>query len=300
MPKHETGLGRGLGALLGDDPSPSGVSTLPIEKVEANRGQPRTNFDPEALEDLADSIRTHGILQPIAVRLLPSGYYQIISGERRWRAARMVGLREIPVVVLEANDRKVMELSLIENLQREDLNPLEEARGYQTLMREYGLSQEETARRVGKSRPAVANAVRLLQLSEPVIAMVEEGQLSAGHARSLLPVEDPESQQVLAREVVQKELSVRQTEALVKQFQKKQTEPEGKRIPGDEVDYAGLAAQALASRLGRKVRIVSGKRKGRVELEYYGSEDLNTLLELLERLPQADSRGDDSKNQSAH
>lgn len=288
--KRESGLGRGLDALIGGGPSSlleesegSGVTMLPIAKVEANAAQPRKQFEPEALNDLADSIATHGILQPIAVRKLPSGYYQIISGERRWRAARLAGLNEVPVLIIEADDRKVMELSLIENLQREDLNPMEEAAGFQKLMSEYGLTQEECAERVGKSRPAIANAVRLLSLPEPIQAMVEDGRLSAGHARTLVAVEDQELQQKIAEKAANDGLSVRQTEQLVKQLSKKKTVSEKPEVKKD-VDYAAIAAKELGDKLGRRVTIVNGKKKGRLELEYYGIDDLNDLLDALAML----------------
>ena len=285
-----SGLGRGLGALLGDaadQPEFEGVSTLPIEKVRPNQDQPRKQFDSQALADLTESVRLHGVLQPINVRLMASGYYQIISGERRWRAAREAGLEEIPVIVLEADDRRAMELGLIENLQREDLNPMEEARGFQTLMQEYGMTQEEVARQVGKSRPAVANAVRLLALPQELAQYVEADILSAGHARALLGLTDPEEMKAVADKVAQRQLSVRQTEELVRQMQKLAGQSEKKQTPdaAPEVDYAAVAARELADSLGRKVKIVSGRKKGRLELEYYGTEDLNDLLEALHRLP---------------
>lgn len=285
--KRESGLGRGLDALMGapssllDNPETTGVTMLPIAKVEANVAQPRKQFDGEALDDLADSISTHGILQPITVRRLQSGYYQIISGERRWRAARQAGLSEVPVLIIEADDRKVMELSLIENLQREDLNPMEEAAGFQKLMQDFQLTQEECAQRVGKSRPAIANALRLMALPESIQAMVEEGRISAGHARALLAVNQPEKQQALAEKIAEDDLSVRQTEQLVKKLNA--PEEEAKPVKKDplSVDYAAVAAKELGDKLGRKVKIVSGKRKGRLELEYYGVDDLNDLLDTL-------------------
>ena len=192
MANTSKGLGKGLAALLGDDviqaQEEKSSLYLPISQVESCASQPRKQFDPESLSDLADSIREHGIIQPLTVRKLQSGYYQIIAGERRWRAARMAGLSEVPAIVIEADDRKAMELAMIENLQREDLNPIEEAEGYQVLMSQYGMTQEETAQRVGKSRSAVANALRLLHLCPPVRAMVEDGRLSNGHARAILPL----------------------------------------------------------------------------------------------------------------
>lgn len=283
--KRESGLGRGLDALIGGGPSSlleqsegSGITTLPIAKVEANASQPRKQFNPDALSDLAESIATHGILQPITVRRLPSGYYQIISGERRWRAARQAGLNEVPVLIIEADDRKVMELSLIENLQREDLNPIEEAEGYQVLMSQYNMTQEETAQRVGKSRSAVANALRLLNLCPPVRAMVEDGRLTNGHARALLPL-SPALQETAAASILKNDLSVRQTELLVKKLTAEKRE---KPSPtGVTVDYAQEAARDLGNSLGRGCRIVTGRKKGHIELEYYSVDDLNDLLEAL-------------------
>ena len=281
------GLGRGLGALLGDDvvnADAQSVSTVPIAQVESNSAQPRKYFDEAALAELADSIRQHGIIQPLTVRKLASGYYQIIAGERRWRAARLAGLQEVPVVVIEADDRKAAELAMIENLQREDLNPMEEAQGYQTLIQQYHMTQEEAAQRVGKSRPAVANALRLLDLDPSVQQRVTEGQLSAGHARALVPL-PPALQRKAADAVVQDGLSVRQTEALAKRLAAGKKEKKSP-APG-QVDYAAAAQKELSSALGRKVRIVTGRNKGRVELEYYGIDDLNDLLEALALLRKA-------------
>ena len=279
--KKPSGLGRGLGALLGDDvvnADAQSVTTVPIAQVESNSAQPRKYFDEAALAELADSIRQHGIIQPLTVRKLASGYYQIIAGERRWRAARLAGLQEVPVVVIEADDRKAAELAMIENLQREDLNPMEEAQGYQTLIQQYHMTQEEAAQRVGKSRPAVANALRLLDLDPSVQQRVTEGQLSAGHARALVPL-PPALQRKAADAVVQDGLSVRQTEALAKRLAAEKKEKKSP-APG-QVDYAAAAQKELSSALGRKVRIVTGRNKGRVELEYYGIDDLNDLLEAL-------------------
>ena len=286
----ERGLGRGLGALLGDAALQSqegGSLSLPISQVEPGLKQPRKRFDEESLQDLADSIRIHGVIQPLTVRRLASGYYQIIAGERRWRAAKLAGLTEVPAVIIEADDRKVMELGLIENLQREDLNPMEEANGYKVLMEEYGMTQEEVAQRVGKSRPAVANALRLLALPDPVHQLLEEGKLSAGHARAILAAPTGELQKKLAQKVVAEELSVRQTEALAKRLAAGEKEPPApKTAAGPDLSlYIKEAEKSLASRFGRKVHIVNGRKKGKIELEYYNPEDLNALLELLEQLP---------------
>lgn len=280
------GLGKGLGALLGDDfldtaAEAKGTLTLPLSQVESCASQPRKNFDPDALADLADSIAQHGIIQPLTVRRLQSGYYQIIAGERRWRAARMAGLTEVPAVVIEADDRKAMELAMIENLQREDLNPMEEAEGYQVLMEQYGMTQEETAQRVGKSRPAVANALRLLKLCEEVRKLVEDGKLSGGHGRALVTLSDKQQKEAAAA-IVKGDLSVRQTELLVKKLT---TEKKEKIVKKEgEVDYAAEAAKELTSRLGRPCKIVTGRKKGRIELEYYGVDDLNELLDALHKL----------------
>ena len=285
--KTELGLGRGLNALLGDpdlQPQSEGSVTLPISQVEPGLNQPRKRFDPEALADLAESIRVHGIIQPLTVRRLASGYYQIIAGERRWRAAKEAGLTEVPAVIIEADDRKVMELGLIENLQREDLNPAEEARGYQSLMEDYGLTQEQVAQRMGKSRPAVANTLRLLALPDDLMKLVEEGQLSAGHARAILGAPTPSLQRQAAKRVVEEQLSVRQTEALVKALQKeKRTKPAPN--GADLSLYLGELEKNLSGRLGRKVKIAHRGKKGRIELEYYDSQDLESLLALLQALP---------------
>ncbi len=288
----EKGLGKGLGALFGEGAmmeSEAITSTLPISQIEASLKQPRKHFDGESLDDLAESIRTHGVLQPILVRQLASGYYQIISGERRWRAARQAGLGEIPAMVIEADDRKAMELGLIENLQREDLNPMEEAAGYQVLMQEHGMTQEEVSERVGRSRPAVANALRLLTLPKEVQDMVAEGELSSGHARTLIPLSDPNLQIQLAQRIVADGLSVRRTEEMVKQLQKpKKGPPSGK--DSNEIYYR-QAETDLGSHLGRRVHITPGKKKGKLELEYYGMEDLNDLLDALHTLKQRQKEG---------
>ena len=279
--KKPSGLGRGLGALLGDDvmkTESSGSLSRPISQVETCSSQPRKRFDDESLQELADSISQHGIIQPLTVRKLSSGYYQIIAGERRWRAARLAGLQEVPVIVIEADDRKAAELAMIENLQREDLNPMEEAAGFQSLIESYHMTQEEAAQRVGKSRSAVTNALRLLGLTPSVRKLVEEGKLSAGHARALVPL-SPSLQESAANAIVSGGLSVRQTEALVKRLSAEKKEAQVK--DPDEVDYLAEAQNELKARLCRGVKIVPGRKKGRIELEYYGVDDLNDLLDAL-------------------
>ena len=281
----QKGLGRGLGALLGDfaeEPqSSSPYQLLPLHKIEPNPGQPRHDFDEEELQQLADSIAIHGVIQPLTVRLLDSGYYQIIAGERRWRAARMANLQEIPVVVIEADDRKATELALIENLQRQDLNPVEEAMGYQTLIQEFGMTQEETAKRVGKSRPAVANSLRLLGLCPEVLELLRQGKLTAGHARAVLTLDSAKRQQQAAQKIIALGLSVRQAELLCKNMTRQPAPAPAATLA---VDYVAECEKNLSRRLGRGVKIVNGKRKGRFELEFYGQEDLQVLLDALMHL----------------
>ena len=283
--KEKKGLGTGLGVLFGEETytEENELKNLPVAKLEPRREQPRTIFDDEALQELADSVSRYGVIQPVTVRKLPSGYYQIIAGERRWRAARLAGLEEIPTRVIEADDRRVAELALVENLQREDLNPIEEARGYRALIDDYGLTQEEAAQSVGRSRPAIANSLRLLSLSPKVLGMVEEGKLSAGHARALLPLTDDAEQLAAADEVMKKALSVRQTEQLSARRVKEKTRPQ-KAVSGDGVDYAAEVSQSLSSLLGRRVKLCEGHKGGRIELSYYGADDREALIEQLERL----------------
>ena len=281
----QKGLGKGLGALLGDfadEPAESSAyKMLPVYKVEPNPDQPRQDFDEEELAGLAESITEHGIIQPIMVRESKSGYYQIIAGERRWRAARISKLSEIPAIVVEADDKKAMEIALIENLQRQDLNAVEEAKGYRSLMDDYGLTQEEAAARVGKSRPAVANALRLLALTPDVLEMVREGKLTAGHARAVLVLKDQKKQLEAAKKIVSLGLSVRAAESLCKNMAK--PEPK-KQEEGLKVDYVAECEKQLSKHLGRGVKIVNGKKKGRFELEFYGKDDLEMLLAALMRL----------------
>ena len=282
----QKGLGRGLGALLGDfeevTPDNSPYKLLPIYKVEPNADQPRRDFDEEELQSLADSIAVHGVIQPLTVRELKSGYYQIIAGERRWRAARMANLSEIPAVIIEADDKKAMELALIENLQRQDLNPVEEALGYRSLMDDYGLTQEAVSEGVGKSRSAVANALRLLQLPEDVLEMLRSGKLTAGHARAVLSIKSEKKQREAAQKIAALGLSVRQAELLCKNMDKAPKEEKETNVI--HVDYVAECEKSLSKHLGRGVKIVNGKRKGRFELEFYGPDDLQKLLEALMKL----------------
>jgi ParB family chromosome partitioning protein len=281
----QKGLGKGLGALLGSfDEAVDGNSpyqVLPIYKVEPNPNQPRQDFDEEELQALADSIAEHGVVQPLTVRQLPSGYYQIIAGERRWRAARMANLSEIPAVVIEADDKKAMELALIENLQRQDLNPVEEALGYRSLMEDYGLTQEEAAKRVGKSRPAVANALRLLSLCPEILERLRKGELTAGHARAILSLKSEKKQLEAAQKIVALGLSVRQAELICKNMER---QPAPQKEVTLAIDYVAECEKSLSKHLGRGVKIVNGKRKGRFELEFYGQEDLQNLLDALMKL----------------
>ena len=281
----QKGLGKGLGALLGDfteeTTEKSAYQMLPLYKIEPNPDQPRRDFDEVELQNLADSISVHGVVQPLTVRQLPSGYYQIIVGERRWRASRLAGLSEVPAVVIEADDKKATELALIENLQRQDLNALEEALGYRTLMEEYGLTQEDTSRQVGKSRSAVANALRLLNLPDEVLEMLRTGALSAGHARAVLSIRNEKKQIEAAKKIANLGLSVRQAELLCKNMDK---EPKPEPPVTLAIDYVAECEKSLSKQLGRGVKIVNGKRKGRFELEFYGQEDLQTLLDALMKL----------------
>ena len=283
--KEKKGLGTGLGVLFGADEYDDEAEqlTLPIAKVEPRSEQPREYFDQEALEALADSIRQYGLIQPITVRKLDSGYYQIIAGERRWRASRLAGLTEVPVRVIEADDRRTAELALVENLQREDLNPIEEAKGYKLLIEEYGLTQEEAARSVGRSRPAVTNAMRLLMLAPQVMEMVEKGELSAGPARAILTVSEPSKQLAAANEIIRKNYSVRKAEQLAAKIfrESQQTKEESSEI---NVDYAAEVSNELSKKLGRKVRLIEGKRNGKIEIEFYGADDREALIEKLLKL----------------
>ena len=282
MANANRGLGKGLGALLGDAALRTDTSDnlyLPISQIEPYANQPRRHFDEEALQDLADSIREHGIIQPLTVRRLSSGYYQIIAGERRWRAARIAGLAEVPAIVIEADDRKMTELSLIENLQREDLDPIEEAEGYKTLMDNYHLTQEEAAERVGKSRSAVANSLRLLGLCPEVRQILQNGDLSGGHARALLPLK-ADLQLDAANLIVKQGLSVRQTEALCKKLAKPAKPPKVK----DNFTRPKRAIEveaALKEVTGSEVHVDYKDGKGSLKIDFYSDDMLQKFVSLL-------------------
>ena len=279
MAVKKGGLGRGLDALFADNAVEEQGKTvsLRISEIEPNRDQPRKQFDEAALADLAASIEQHGVLQPLLVRPLPSGGYQLVAGERRWRASRMAGLTEVPVVVREMSDREASELALIENLQRQDLNPMEEAIGYRTLMEQYGMTQEDAARAVNKSRPAVANALRLLNLPDDLAAYVREGKLSAGHARTLLAFPTVEAQKAAAEAAILNDLSVRALEKMVKSTRSPKPDKPTYRRDSlfNEVEIA------LTEQLGRKVRVLDKGEKGVLQMEFYSKEDLTALANQL-------------------
>lgn len=287
MANVKKGLGKGLDALFNEDFSADfsvPPSTLPISQIESYTGQPRKYFDEEKLEELAESIRQHGLIQPLTVRRLNSGYYQIIAGERRWRAARKAGLTEVPAVIIECDNQKAMELAMVENLQREDLNPIEEAEGFQSLVTEFGLTQEQAAARVGKSRSSVANSLRLLDLDQELRDMVRGGKLSAGHARALLSL-PPSRRADGAKMVISGGLSVRETEQMVRKLQASREPVREKRpLPANRVDYYKEAEKELSAHIGRACHIIHGKKKGRIEIEYYNEDELNDLLEALGNL----------------
>lgn len=286
--KH--GLGAGLNALLGDpevDASAT-TATLSLTQVQPGLNQPRKNFDPEAISDLADSIRIHGIIQPLTVRLLPTGYYEIVAGERRWRAAKEAQLSEVPVLIIEADDRKVMELGLIENLQREDLNPVEEAKGYDVLMKDYKLTQEQVAERMGKSRPAIANALRLLGLTPMILDLLAEGTLSAGHGRTLLAAPNQRIMEEVAELVIKHDLSVRRTEETIKAMKKAMDQPEKAMVEEDEIYlYVRESQENLSQTMGRRVQIQHNGRRGKIVMEYTDAHDLTDLVEVLSSLQEA-------------
>ena len=283
MAMKRSGLGRGLDALLIDNSientTAASAVKLKLTDIEPNRGQPRKHFDETALDELAQSIEKHGVIQPLLVRPLSDGSYQLVAGERRWRAARMAGLTEVPVVIRDLSEEDAMALSLIENLQREDLDPIEEAEGYRTLMETCGITQEEAAARVGKSRPAVANLMRLLSLPQDVRNMVSVGTLSPGHARALLPLGNDALIAQFAKEIVEKGLSVRQTEAWVKDFLKVR---KPKAAPKERSKYLTEVELALCETLGRKVVVKGSEKGGTITIEFFDKNDLKKLSDMFE------------------
>lgn len=283
-PKKKSGLGKGLDALFLDNSTENqsgSVTQLSLNEIEPNRDQPRKHFDEEALSELSESIAMHGVIQPLLVRPISDGGYQLIAGERRWRASRMAGLTQVPVVIREMTDSEAMELALIENLQREDLNPVEEAEGFRLLMDTYSLTQEQAAERVGKSRPAVANALRLLSLPDKVIALLKEGKVSSGHARALLPLKDEKTMLLLCKEIEEKELSVRETEKIVKSLLSEKKDKKEKRAKKRD-PYYDECELSIREALGRKASISLTKGdKGTIEIEFFNKDDLRKLLKSL-------------------
>lgn len=280
MALKKGGLGRGLDALMMDSSTEDGGKTVTLRVLDVvpNPDQPRRQFEDGALDELAASIGKHGILQPLLVRPMTDGTYQIVAGERRWRAARMAGLSEVPVVIRELSDRETAELALIENLQREDLNPMEEALGYQHLMEQYELTQEQVATAVNKSRPAVANALRLLKLPKEVTAFVADGKLSAGHARALLAMDDDKMILAAAKDCMAQDLSVRATEAMVKKLKTAPKAPSKKPFKASFEDEVALA---LSEQMGRSVKVTRGKKGGVLSIEYFDDADLRSLAKAL-------------------
>ena len=277
MAVRKGGLGKGLDALFIDNTTDNGAVTLRISEIEPNRSQPRKEFDESALADLADSIREHGVIQPLLVRPLPTCGYQLVAGERRWRASRMAGLGEVPVVIRELSDHEAMELALIENLQRQDLNPMEEALGYRSLMEEYQMTQEEVAKAIGKSRPAIANSLRLLALPQQVVDLIREGKLSAGHGRALLALEEESAILEAAQTAVKKHWTVREIEKMAQSSHKKTKVSTG---PDKDHYYTELEL-ALSQVLGRQVTITSKGKNRTLSIAFFDKEDLSALVSRL-------------------
>lgn len=283
------GLGRGLSALIPEVSEEENqkiekeVVSLKITNLEPNENQPRKVFDQEKLEALAQSIKEHGVIQPIIVKKKENGFYMIIAGERRWRAARIAGLKEIPVVIKEYDEKTITEISLIENLQREDLNPIEEAMGYERLLKDFKMTQEEISQRVGKSRPAITNTMRILNLSPAVKKLVEQLEISPGHGRALLGIEDEELQEKLAYLIIEKDLSVRQTESMVNSInEEKEKESAPKKEKKTVLNVAARELEeSLSNLLETKVRVQQGRNKGKIEIEYYNQESLDRIVGLL-------------------
>ena len=286
MAAKKGGLGRGLDALFADNSveenSSASAVKLSLNEIEPNKDQPRKTFDEKALSELADSIAQHGVIRPLLVRPMPDGSYQLVAGERRWRAARRAGLSEVPVVIREMSDSEMMELALIENLQREDLNPIEEAEGLQQLIHTYGLTQETAAARVGRSRPAIANALRLLSLPTPILELTRDGKISAGHARALLSLNDEEKMVEIADQILKKEISVREVERLAKAAAKEKKQPENHPLRRDT--FYDEVELALTNSLGRRIKVNLNKKenRGTIEIEFFDQNDLTDLSRLLD------------------
>lgn len=283
MAKKIGGLGKGLGAIFIENETENGESTvtLNISELEPNRNQPRREFDEEALNSLADSIKQHGLIQPILVRPILGGGYMIVAGERRYRACQIAGVTEIPVVIRELTDKETMEIALIENLQRKNLNPIEEAKGYRSLMDDYGLTQEQVSEAIGKSRPAVANSLRLLNLPDEITVMLEQGKLSSGHARALLSFDNEAEMIRVANEIALSDMSVRQIEKIAQQ--KKKTS-KTKQAPVKAPTYYSIVEQTLGEYLGTKVKVtpLKNKKGGTLSIEFYSNDDLQSLAQKLE------------------
>ena len=276
------GLGKGLDALFDDgvvDNTARDFEYVPLQRIEPKQDQPRTVFEEERIGELADSIREHGVLSPLMVRSVEGGYYQIIAGERRWRAAREAGLDQVPVRIVVADDKTALELAMVENLQREDLSPIEEARGYKALMEEFDMTQDEIAQRVSKSRPSVANSLRLLSLPDELIELVLRKELSAGSARALLALKGEDRMRDAARTVMINDMSVREVEALVRKLNRER--PNRSKQLNIEVNYLLEAQNRLTTAMGRRVVIKQGRGKGKIELEYYDHEDFDNLFNIL-------------------
>ena len=282
MAAKKGGLGKGLSAIFLENENESlGSTVLPVSEIEPNRSQPRRDFDEESLRELADSIAAHGVLQPLLVRPLAEGGYQLVAGERRWRASRMAGLSEVPVIIREMTDSEMMQISMIENLQRENLTPVEEALGYKTLVDEYGFTQEEISKSVGKSRPVIANALRLLHLPQEVLDMLSNGEISTGHARALLSIDEEDKLLELARSINKNDLTVRDVERLAKKINDDKSESP-KQNPKSRNSFYDEVELALNEHLSRKVKVVNGKDNGGVlEIEFYNEEDLGELAKLF-------------------
>ncbi|MEE1352262.1 MAG: ParB/RepB/Spo0J family partition protein [Acutalibacteraceae bacterium] len=282
----QRGLGKGLDALFSDNSvedlgTPPSPVTLRLTEIEPNREQPRKTFDQKALDELAESIKKNGVLQPLLVRPLSDGSYQLVAGERRWRASRIAGLTEVPVIIKEMTDEQAMEIALIENLQREDLNPIEEAEGLQLLISRYNLTQDEAAARVGRSRPAVANSLRLLKLPDEILEMTKTGDISAGHARALLGFSSKEEMMQTAKEIKDKDLSVREIEKRIQESQKPEKKSARKKKTADV--FYSEAELALSNSLGRKVKVIKGRKGGHLEIEFFDKDDLKKLAQELDR-----------------